>query len=111
MANDKWSQRLKEYAAAAGPDNHLSVVLELNQTASKTPSDGSPTQRMQQLRQSFEEQAKEMKKAIESMGGQVTGEAWLNATISAKLPPKALEAIGREENVQRIDVPHLLERE
>lgn len=111
MANEKWSEKLKEYAAAAGADSPLSVILELKKTIPEVLREGSPTQRMQQLRQSFEQQANQLKETIHSLGGEVTGEAWLNSTIAAKLPPKALHAMGREENVHHIDVPHPIERE
>ena len=66
---------------------------------------------MAAMRSGFEKQCSDLKTKIANLGGEVTGEAWLNSTLSVKLPKTALDDIANDSSVRRIDVPRGLEKE
>jgi hypothetical protein len=111
MANDKVTSGLTETASKADPTDCLEVVVELQQAPPASPSPASRQEKMAALRSGFEQQCDALKSKIASLGGTVTGQAWLNSTLSVRLPKSALDAIAGDSAVKRIDVPHALQKE
>ena len=107
--NEKLSAQLKNTVESTPESNDMDVVVELTESDQRLPLNSA--ERMNTLRQSFGEQAKSIRGAIQRLGGEITHEAWINSTIAARLPLKALDELSRETCVRRIDVPRKLERE
>ncbi len=105
MTKSKLSLQLTELLKKSGDHNPVDVVVEL-----KTEPSNADAQ-MAELRGSFAKLAEPIKSRITSMGGVVTGEAWLNGTLLARLPQKAMAEISMEADVAHVDLPHPLVRE
>ena len=112
MPDSKWSPTLRKTADGADPGESLQVVLELKgaPVAAHAPN-VSRAEQIQSHKSSFALQAKPLKDKIAKLGGEVLDEAWLNCTISARIPRKALEELSRDEQVESIDMPRAIERE
>ena len=114
MANDKVASGLAETASQANPSDSLNVVVELHEPPPAAvppvpgPSPASRQQTMAAMRSGFELRSSALKSKIASLGGTVTGEAWLNSTLLATLPKDALDEIAEENSVKRIDLPRAL---
>ena len=109
MLNAKFSPQLIQSVETTPAATDLEVILELKEATGQAPSNRA--KRIKYLQQSFEEQAEPIKDTILRLGGKVNDAAWINSTISARLPRKALEELSREESVHFIDVDRKIERE
>jgi hypothetical protein len=93
-------------------EESVHVVLELNEMDRRpAPPAASREEKIQFGKQSFALQSQPLKDKIASLGGEVLDEAWLNSTISARVPKRELAALERDERVLSIDVPRAIERE
>jgi hypothetical protein len=90
-----------ERRANADADRLLDVVVELHE-------DTAATQSMESLRESFEHAKQPVVDTIAKAGGEVTGDAWLNRTLRAQVPGRALKELSDLDAVRALDVPHTL---
>ena len=105
MTKSKLSLQLTERLKKSGDHHPIDIVVEL-----KTEPSNANAQ-MAELRESFAKQAEPIKSKIISMGGVVTGEAWLNGTLLARLPQEAMAEISQEADIAHVDLPRPLVRE
>ena len=105
MTKSKLSLQLAELLKQSGDQNPIDVVVEL-----KTEPSNADAQ-MAELRGSFAKLADPIKSKITSMGGVVTGETWLNGTLLARMPQKAMVEFSKEADIAHVDLPHPLVRE
>ena len=104
----KMTSGLAEKFQAVPGEERLDVVLELGHDA-MAALDGAGS--VEQARNVFAGYTKPMKEKILSLGGDITGEAWLNGTLQAKLTRHAVESLDDEPAVARVDLPRTLARE
>jgi hypothetical protein len=105
----KMSQPLRERIEDTDATEPVDVVLELRPVP--IPAGGSRTERMAQLRSSFEEELATVGETVRQAGGTVLESAWINQSVRCLLPPAALEQVARSEQVVAIDLPSRLEAE
>jgi hypothetical protein len=77
----------------------VDVVVELEPHSGDTPT--APV-----LKDSFERAAEPVTSTIAGLGGEVTGKAWLNRTLQAKVPAKRLHELTGLPEIAALDVPH-----
>ena len=108
----KQTSILNKAVSAAAHEDSLQVVLELKEMdQALAPATASREERIQLGRQSFARHIQPLKDKIAILGGEVLDEAWLNSTISARVPKRGLEELEHDERVQSIDLPRAIERE
>lgn len=90
-------------------DDSLDVVLELQQAGAQ--STGSRAEKIAHQKANFKNVAEPVKAMVVQSGGTVEGEAWINCTIKARVPAKALKRLREIDGVLKIDVPHTISRE
>lgn len=90
------------------PDELLDVVLEFDDDAIQALDHADSTDQMREI---FAGYSKPVRDKIKLLGGNITGEGWLNGTLQAKLTRQALESLSNEPSVARVDLPHQLQRE
>ncbi|HWG09250.1 MAG TPA: hypothetical protein VN672_09605 [Solirubrobacteraceae bacterium] len=83
-------------------DPLLDVIVEL----ASDPADRS----IPEAREAFEKAVEPVSSTIRRYGGEVTGGAWLNRTLRAKLPATSVHALTGLHEVAAIDVPHHVTR-
>jgi hypothetical protein len=103
---------LNKAASDAASDDSLYVVLELKEMdKAPAPATASRAEQIQLNKQYFAQYIQLLKDKIASLGGEVLDQAWLNSTISARVPKHGLEVLEHDDRVQSIDLPHAIERE
>ena len=108
MNSTKVTPQLEARLAAADEADELDIIVELQ----PSPSPDAPANRAQRIaamKEAFRQQAQPVAEAIEQAGGQVTGQAWLNQTVRARVPARVVKELSTLERVASFDVPHQLE--
>jgi hypothetical protein len=90
---------LERRAQGEDAEKLLDVIVELHQ-------DPDEEQSATQLRESFSRAKEPVSDAIAQLGGAVTGEAWINHTLRARVPAQSLESLSDLDAVRALDVPH-----
>jgi hypothetical protein len=88
-------------------DHLLEVVVELkepDEAHPEPPADRS--QRIARMKESFQTQATPLEESIASLGGEVLGKAWINRTIHARVPARAVPELARAGAIAAVDTPH-----
>ena len=91
----------------APDDDLLEVVVELtdpDDAPAEAPADRS--QRIARMKESFHAQATPLEESITSLGGEVLGKAWINRTIHARVPARAVPELARAGSIAAVDTPH-----
>lgn len=71
---------------------------------------GSRGERTERAVSAFLTIAAPVKAAVESLGGEVLDEAWINSTLKCRIPATALKALAERDDVKKIDLPRSLSR-
>jgi hypothetical protein len=87
----------------------LDVIVELQtlggQAENLTSSRG---EKIAALKEAFNRNVTPVEEVIRSVGGQVTGRAWINQSIRARVPAERLRELAEHEKIAAVDVPHVL---
>jgi len=112
MGNKKWTDDLVVRVAGGQDGDLVDVIVEI-QTPERGLQDASHdrTNQIELRKKSFAHQAKPIVEKIAALGGQVSDQAWLSSSITARLPRRALEELGMDQSVDRMDVVRPPERD
>lgn len=97
----KITSELSERTAGRGSEALIDVVVELEGASGDEPSADA-------LRKAFKQTATPVVEKITNLGGEVTGEAWINQTLRARLPASSVRLLSDLDEVTAVDVPHRL---
>jgi hypothetical protein len=107
---DKVSANLASRLEESDDDGVLEGVVELEASTGSVPVErGDRQATIAARKQAFREVAEPVEKAIRSGGGEVTGKAWINGTLRARLPARSIPRIAEQTSVTGVDVPSPLE--
>ena len=95
--------------AKAAAEDPVDVVLELKQPA--IDAEGNRGERIARQKAVFKTLAGPVKAAVVEHGGTVEAEAWINCTIKARVPARALERLKEVDGIVTIDLPHQVTRD
>ena len=87
---------------AAESSKLLDVIVELD----ANPDEATD---MATAKEAFERAALPVSEAISGYGGQVLEGAWINNTLRARMPAKAVSDLAGTAGVSAVDVPHAIE--
>ena len=87
----------------------VDLVLELQQGA--IAAVGDRAERIARQKASFQALADGVKAIVLQSGGTVEGEAWINCTIKARVPARAIQRLKEADGVVTIDLPRQLHRD
>jgi hypothetical protein len=104
MSDEKLTDALLDRARDARADALVDVVIELRRERTRG---GDPADRKAR----FEREASPVEAAVADAGGAVLGRAWINATVRARVPARALARLSEIGAVERIDTPRRIEPE
>jgi hypothetical protein len=106
------SPKLNEELKKTGSSDLLEVVLELRRRDTlKTAEEGSRSERIAELKESFNRDVEPLEEIIRGVGGEVTGSAWINQTVRARVPAEKIKELAAHEKVQVVDLPHSINPE
>ena len=101
------SPTLNEELENAKASDLVEVVVELRRGGTVTPDQNVPrAERITALRESFDREVAPVEEIIRRAGGEVTGRAWINQTVRARVPAQKVKELASDERVQAVDVPH-----
>ena len=95
---------LKTKATEASDDDLLDVIVELDGESPKPASGG-----IAEAKQAFHRDANPVESTISEHGGEVTGHAWINRTLRARVPARALPELSKLSSVAAVDAPRKIE--
>jgi hypothetical protein len=97
----KISSELGSRAAREHEAELVDVIVELRPAGHDTPSAAA-------ARASFEHDAEPVVSTIAQLGGEVTGRAWLNRTLRARVPPGRLAELSDHTQISTLDIPRAI---
>lgn len=107
MNAHKLSPDLAERLEQAGAAELLEVVVELH-PAPTVPTDAPRAARIAAARDAFSLASSPVEQAINSVGGEVVGTAWINQTVRARVPAGTVTGLADLDEVQLLDIPRQL---
>jgi hypothetical protein len=108
LQDPKITDDLKTKATDASDDDLLDVVVELDGESS-TPSTAGAMQGIAAAKEAFHRDASPVESTISAHGGEVTGHAWINRTLRARVPARALDELSKLNAVAAVDAPRTIE--
>ena len=107
---NKLSSTLSERLDAADASDVLEVVVELQRpegpTAAPAAGAQSRSAEIAARKEAFSQKMTPVEEAVRSLGGEVTGAAWINQTIRARVPACGVKELCQRQEVAAIDLPH-----
>ncbi|MFP5317386.1 MAG: hypothetical protein ACLGI2_03720 [Acidimicrobiia bacterium] len=95
--------------AHGGADELVDVVIEVAGPSPEHTAPGpSRSARAAALGDAFARAAGPVERAVEAAGGVVTGRAWVNGTVRARVPAAALETLAALDGVVSLGPPRPL---
>jgi hypothetical protein len=94
----------------ADDDGLVEVVVELDSPDAPGPAErGDRRAAMDAMKKGFQAAAAPIEKRIVSAGGEITGAAWINRTLRARVPARSIAKLSEESAVAAVDVPRAVE--
>ncbi len=94
--------------AESADDELVDVILELNKPDVAAVG---RQERIALLKESFAQSSAPVTRAVEQLGGEVLGSAWINQTIHARLNPAGVRRLADLDAVAAVDLPHKITAE
>src|SRR5690349_7275219 len=108
MDAEKITSPLAESVRNASADSPMDVIVELATPEVEESATADRSAKIAARKQAFSKHAAPVVEAIRRLGGEVTGEAWINCTLRARLSPDKVPELSDESRVARLDVPRRL---
>jgi hypothetical protein len=108
----KVSEQLLEQLEKPDADEMLDVVIELRSPDTpQTKAAQSRAEKIAAMKQNFLQDVEPVEEAVRSVGGELTGQAWINRTVRARVPTVGVRKLSEQDQIAKVDVPHALERD
>jgi hypothetical protein len=98
---------------SANASELLEVTLQL-ESPDRSPaasSAGSRAEKIVALKEAFNQDAASVEEAVRNAGGEVTGRAWINQTLRARVPAQKIRDLCDHEKVSAVDTTRTLKAE
>jgi hypothetical protein len=110
MNNVKLSDTLARRLEEAGEGDVVELIVELCPSEPLSAAGASRVESIAGMKAAFERDMAPVEAAIESAGGQVTGAAWINQTLQARIPAAQVGPLAQLDSVLLLDLARALER-
>lgn len=109
----KISEKLTERLEGTDASDLLDVIIELRpQAESAAATDALPrSEKIAALKDAYTRNVAPVEDAVRKAGGEVTGHAWINQTVRARVPADRVRELSEHERVAVLDAPHPIEAE
>lgn len=109
---EKLSAKLMAQMKKAHTSDLVEIILELYPQAESVATVASGAQsRSHQIavkKEAFSRNVASVEEAIRKVGGEITGLAWLNHVVRARVPVQGVQELSKLEKVAVLDTPHTL---
>lgn len=103
----KLKSELAEQLEKMNASDLLDVILELHPQAE--PPAAEPASRSELIaarKDAFNQSVGPIEEEVRKLGGEVTGRAWINQTVRARVPAEGVKELSKHEKVAALDLPH-----
>jgi hypothetical protein len=109
----KISEKLTESLKGTNASDLLDVIIELHPHAELAAATDalSRSEKVAALKDAYARNAAPVEAAVLRAGGEVTGHAWINQTVRARVPADRVRELSEHERVAVLDAPHPIEAE
>ena len=107
--SSKLTASLESALRDKGADELIDIVLELAPTEATPAVDKRA--KVAALKAAFDRVSQPIVEAVHNLGGEVTGRGWINRTLRARVPAKALGLLSTSAAVASVDAPRKLQAE
>jgi hypothetical protein len=106
----KLSAKLSDRINSGDSADFLDVILELRPQAgvAQSKNAASRTEKIAALKEAFNRDVEPVEEIVRKVGGEVTGRAWINHTLRARVPAQGLEELAEHETIAAVDIPHAI---
>lgn len=109
---DKVTEQLRKELERSDASKMLDVVIELRpENEPKTRQPQNRAEKIATLKENFIRDLAPVEQAVRDAGGELTGQAWINRTVRARVPSECLKQLSEQEQVAKLDVPHAIEQD
>jgi len=108
----KVTEELRKELEKSDTSKMLDVVIELRPESE--PGAQQPQTRAEKiaaLKENFTRDLAPVEQAVRNAGGELTGQAWINRTVRARVPTDCVKQLSEQEQVAKVDVPHAIEQD
>jgi hypothetical protein len=106
----KLSEQLHEQLEHPDVTGMLEVIIELHDRDEPAASETQSRQeKIAAWKEGFDREVVPVEEAVKSVGGELTGRAWINRTVRARVPADRLEKLAAQHQIAKIDIPHKIE--
>ena len=108
----KVSEQLNQVLESKAASDFVDVIIELHPaeeddaTAAQTR-----TERIAYAKEAFDRKIVPLEATIKTLGGEITGRAWINDTVRVRVPADKVNLLSGQEEIAKLDVPHSLVRD
>lgn len=107
----KISKQLNDRLEKTNASDLLDVVIELRGRVEAATESLSRNEKIAALKEAFTRNVAPVEDAVGRIGGVVTGQAWINQTVRARVPADRVRELSEHEQIKVLDAPHPIERE
>jgi hypothetical protein len=108
----KVTEQLRKELERSEASEMLDVVIELRpENEPKTRQAQNRAEKIATLKENFIRDLAPVEQAVRDAGGELTGQAWINRTVRARVPSECLKQLSEQEQVAKLDVPHAIEQD
>lgn len=115
MAHSKLSADLLQHLENSKDTEMLDIIIEVSPDEnSNSLSEDSKLTRQERIavrRDSFVQQSAPIETAVQEEGGEITDRAWINQTLKARIPAKAVKKISEQQNIYNLAIPRAIEKD
>jgi hypothetical protein len=94
---------------SANASDLLEVILQLESPVASSAH--SRAEKIVAMKEAFNQDAASVEEAVRSVGGEITGRAWINQTLRARVPAQKIKDLCDLEKVAAVDAPRALKAE
>lgn len=108
----KLTEQLSEVLQSKDASDLIDVIVELYPSAEdEAAAPQTRSERIAQSKSAFNRKIIPLEETIKSIGGEITGQAWINETLRARVPADKVSLLSDHEEVAKLDIPHPLVRD
>jgi len=108
----KVTEQLLEALEKSDAAELVDVVIELRpENEPKAQQPQSRAEKIATLKENFMRDLAPIEEAVRNAGGELTGQAWINRTVRARVPTDCVKQLSEQEQVAKVDVPHAIKQD
>jgi hypothetical protein len=108
----KLSEQLSEVLQSKQASDLIDVIIEFHRTEKLEPATPQTrNERIAHLKEVFNRRIVPLEEIIKTIGGEITGQAWINQTVRVRVPADKVSLLSNYDEVAKLDVPHPLVRD